>query len=161
AGAACPEWERFLAAILPPAVVGYMRRFLGYCLTGDVREHLLTFLWGDGSNGKSTLIEVIQAVVGPDYCGPAPDGLLMARHGDAHPTEVASLFGKRLVVGTETREGGRLDEARVKRLTGGDKLAARRMREDFWDFDPTHKLIVCTNHRPKIVNQDHGIWRRV
>ena len=159
--AQCPQWTQFLSSIFPPKVAGYMKRFLGDCATGDIREQIFTCLWGDGSNGKSVLLETMQFVLGEDYAGKAPDGLLMARDGEQHPTEVASLFGKRLVVATETKEGARLNESRVKALTGGDKITARRMREDFWEFHPTHKLIVCSNHKPKITGQDHGIWRRV
>src|SRR5207237_1181559 len=81
--------------------------------------------------------------------------------GDAHPTERADLFGKRLVVCNETEEGRRLAEALVKDLTGGDRIRARRMREDFWEFAPTHKIILCTNHKPKIRGTDHAIRRRV
>ena len=159
--ATCPQWEKFLATILSPAVADYMRRSIGYCLTGDVREQILTFWWGAGSNGKSVLKEVILHILGADYAGPAPDGLLITRRGEQHPTEMAKLFGQRFVIAAETQEGSRLDEAKVKRLTGGDKITGRRMREDFWDFDPTHKLVILSNHKPRIVGTDEGIWRRV
>jgi putative DNA primase/helicase len=85
----------------------------------------------------------------------------MCKRGESHPTEKADLFGKRLVVGIETEEGRRLAESLVKDLTGGDRLRARRMREDFWEFAPTHKVVLCTNHKPTITGDDHAIWRRI
>jgi putative DNA primase/helicase len=85
----------------------------------------------------------------------------MAQRGERHPTELAGLFGKRLAVATESAEGARLNEAIVKELTGGDVLTVRRMREDFWTFAPTHKLILCTNHKPRLTGRDHAIRRRL
>jgi putative DNA primase/helicase len=89
-----------------------------------------------------------------------PD-LLVAVHGGRHPTEIADLFGKRLLVCQETGAGRRLNEPLIKWLTGGDRLRARRMREDFWEFDPTHKAVLVTNHKPEVRGTDHGIWRRL
>jgi putative DNA primase/helicase len=84
----------------------------------------------------------------------------MAKKSDQHPTQLAGLFGMRLVVCIETQQGSRLDEELVKELTGGDAIRARRMREDYWEFDPTHKAILVTNHKPEIRGTDEGIWRR-
>ena len=91
----------------------------------------------------------------------APPGLLTMKKGDRHPTELASLFNKRLVVESETAEGAQFNENLVKQLTGSDKIRARRMREDFWEFDPTHKILMCTNHKPEIRETKNAIWRRV
>jgi putative DNA primase/helicase len=169
--AACPTWERFLTDIFPATgdaaeqpgnldLIGWLQRLLGYCLTGDVSEQVLPIFWGQGANGKSTLLNAVQGVLGPDYTMKAPPDLLMVKRGESHPTERADLFGRRFVVAVETEAGGRLAEALVKELTGGDRIRARRMREDFWEFDPTHKVILCTNHKPKIRGADHAIWRR-
>src|SRR5690606_33658354 len=81
--------------------------------------------------------------------------------GDNHPTKRAGLFGKRLVASIETEEGSRLRESLVKELTGGDRISARRMKEDYWEFEPTHKIVLATNHKPQIRGTDHAIWRRV
>lgn len=170
--ARCPAWELFLDRVFPrdpqrpelggnPAVVGFLQRLLGYCLTGEVLTNLLPIFWGGGSNGKSTLLDVVQDVVGAAYAMQAPPGFLMSKHTEGHPTELADLWGKRLVVATETAQNRRLDEALVKQLTGGDKIRARKMRQDHWEFSPTHKLILCTNHRPTVKGNDHGIWRRL
>lgn len=158
--AICPLWEQVLADVFQvPDLVEHFQRVCGYWLTASVREHKLFILWGCGANGKSTVIETILALLGEYGTIGAPD--LLMQKGDTHPTEVASLYGHRLVVCTETDEGRRLAEARVKLLTGGDTLTARRMREDFWTFAPTHKLVVCTNHKPQLRGTDLGIRRRL
>ncbi len=170
--AKCPTWEAFLARVFSvraddPAAPGnaemiaFVRRLLGYCLTGSVREQVLPIFWGGGSNGKTTLLDAVRRVMGVGYYASAPPGLLMMRRAESHPTELTVLYGARLVVATETGRGGRLNEELVKKLTGGDPIPARRMREDWWVFDPTHKLVVCTNHRPRVSESDDGIWRRL
>jgi len=100
-------------------------------------------------------------VMGADYAGIVPPELLVETKGDQHPTIKAKLFGMRLVIAFETAQNARLNEARIKTLTGEDGLTGRRMREDFWDFIATHKIILCTNHLPKIRDQDHATWRRL
>ena len=117
--------------------------------------------YGKGSNGKSTILGTLIDVFGPDYAMKCPPDMLMAKKTDSHPTDRADLFGKRLVVAIETEDGRRLNETMVKELTGGDKIRARRMREDFWEFSPTHTLVLATNHKPIIRGTDHGIWRRL
>jgi putative DNA primase/helicase len=158
-----PLWRRFLGTIFAgdKELIGYVRRLVGYCLTGVTEEHLLPFLYGTGANGKSTLVETILKLLGPDYAMKAAPDLLMAKRGDSHPTDRADLFGKRFVACVETEEGRRLAEALVKELTGGDRVRARRMKEDFWEFAPTHHVWLAGNHKPTILGTDHGIWRRI
>jgi len=138
----------------------YLSRLLGHALEGRQVEHVLPILFGEGANGKSTLVDVVNLALG-DYGGEAAPGLLTARSFDAHPTETADLFGLRLAVIQETDSGRRLAEGTVKRLTGGDRIKARRMREDFWQFDPSHTFLMVTNHKPLIAGTDEGIWRRL
>ena len=150
--ATCERWEMFLHSIFAgkASLIDYVKRLLGYSLTGDVREQILGIFWGSGSNGKSTLLNLFMSdLLGPDYALKAPHELLMVK-GDEHPTERADLYGKRLVAAIETDDGKRLAESLVKELTGGDAIRARRMRENFWEFRPTHKLVLCTNHKPSI-----------
>jgi putative DNA primase/helicase len=172
ADAKCPTWDRFLRIVFSkdPDVAGgainndlinFMQRMLGYCLTGDVSEHFLSIFWGDGANGKSTLLNVMADILGSGYAAKAPQGLLMKKHNEEHPTELTVLQGARFVYASETSRGARLSEELVKDLTSGEKITARRMRMDFYSFDPTHKLILCTNHMPRISETDDGIWRRV
>ena len=155
------HFDRFLEGVFDGSTIDFMQRFFGYCLTGDVREQILAVFHGIGSNGKSTLLKAIEDTLGTDFSTAAPPSLLIEKKTEAHPTELAGLFGKRLVIAQETNHGARLAEATVKLLTGGDVISARRMREDFWTFPPTHKVVLVTNHRPRIVGNDHAIWRRL
>lgn len=160
-GATAPRFEAFLRQVLPdPDVREFVQRWFGYCLTGAVTEHKILFAFGAGANGKSTLLNTVTKVLG-DYARPAAPDLLMRRRDDPHPTGLADLQGARLVLAAETGEGRRLDEALVKRLTGGDRVKARQLYADFFEFQPTHKFVVATNHRPEIAGTDHGIWRRI
>lgn len=160
--AKCPRWLQFLNEIMDgnQNLIGFLQRAAGMSLTGDVSEHVLLICYGTGRNGKSTFLNTLLALTGDYGMAAAPD-LLLARQGDRHPTELADLFGKRLVVAMETDEGRRLAEALVKQLTGGDPIKARRMREDFWQFTPTHKFWVATNHRPRVRGVDVAIWSRL
>ena len=160
-GSEGPEWAAFLARVQPePAMREYLCRLTGLALEGRVTEHVLPVHFGVGANGKSTYASAVVYALG-GYAGPADPELLTARTFDAHPTGAADLFGLRLAVLHETDRGRRLAEGTVKRLTGGDRIKARRMREDFWSFDPSHVFMVLTNHRPVIGGTDEGIWRRI
>jgi putative DNA primase/helicase len=159
--AAGPEFTKFLERIQPdPAMRRFLARLLGHALEGRVLEHVLPILYGAGANGKGTLVAVVLVALG-DYGDAAEPDLLTARHFDAHPTGVADLFGLRLAVLHESDQGRHLAEGTVKRLTGGDRLKARRMRENFWSFDPSHTFALLTNHKPLITGTDEGIWRRL
>lgn len=161
ADAPCPRWQLFLERVMPkPRVRGYLQRGVGYSLTGDVSEDLLFILWGSGRNGKSVFLDTLMNVFG-DYAHKCPPELLMSKRNDNHPTERTVLFGIRFAPAIETGEGRKLDESLVKELTGGDKVVARRMREDFWEFSPTHHLWLATNHKPIVQGTDLGIWSRL
>jgi P4 family phage/plasmid primase-like protien len=159
----CPLWIKTLDRIMSKntLMIGFLQRLFGLCLTGDVSEQVLPILYGSGANGKTTILNVMLEMLGPDYAIIAPPGLLMVKRGETHPTERAILFGKRLVVDMESAEGARLNEQFVKQMTGGDMITTRRMREDFWSFWPTHKALLCTNHRPQIQETKDAIWRRI
>lgn len=159
----CPTWRAFLLATFrgDAELVSYVQRLCGYWATGVIREQILPILWGGGSNGKTTFLNVLLDVLGRDYAMKAPQEFLMSKNHDSHPTEKADLFGKRLVFCSETEEGRRLSESLVKELTGTERVRARRMREDFWEFNPTHKIALVTNHKPLVTGGDHGIWRRI
>lgn len=161
--AQCPEWREFLQTIFNgnENLITYMQRLVGYSITGVTEEHLLPLLYGIGANGKTTLIESMLKLLGADYAMKAPPDLLMVKRGESHPTERADLFGKRLVACVETEDGRRLAESLVKELTGGDRVRARRMREDHWEFTPTHHVWLAGNYRPTVTGTDYGIWRRI
>jgi|CZKU01.1.fsa_nt_gi putative DNA primase/helicase len=159
----CPRFDRFLSEVMgsDAELVAFVIAFLGYCLTGETREHVLSFWHGKGGNGKSVLAELLLRIMG-SYAGKAaPDLLFRTERTDRHPAEIADLHGLRLVFCNETARGRAWDEARVKDMTGGDRIKARRMREDFWEFDPTHKIIVFGNHKPTLRVIDEGMKRRL
>jgi putative DNA primase/helicase len=161
AGGQCPRWLAFLRRIFNgnAELVQYMQRVLGYCLTGCTQEHAMFFGYGTGSNGKSVLIDTVAGILG-DYHTTAPIETFAASAGDRHPTEVARLCGARLVTAVETEEGRRWAETRIKTLTGGDKIAARLMRQDFFEFKPQFKLFIAGNHKPTLRTVDEAIRRR-
>lgn len=160
----CDDWERAVEQIAGERQVAeFLKRWFGYCATGDISEQVFVVHWGDGSNGKSTILNTVSAVLG-DYAGTAAPQLLAtssANGSEAHPTGIADLWGKRMVTAHETKEGAVLREDFIKQATGGDKIKARFMRADFFEFDPTHKIQLLTNSKPSVRGQDHGIWRRV
>ena len=166
--ARCPRWLATLDKFFHRAdatrkaeLIDYWQRLCGYAMAGVIRDHVMPVAYGIGANGKSTMLGALLDVFGPDYAMKAAPDMFMAKKTDSHPTDRADLFGKRLVVAIETEAGRRLNETMVKELTGGDRIRARRMREDFWEFSPTHTLIMATNHKPGIRGTDTGIWRRI
>jgi len=159
--ATAPIWQQFLSSVLPDDETrSFLQRAVGYSATGITTEHVVLFLFGAGRNGKSTLIDTLMAVLG-DYCAVSPPELLLAKKAERHPTEMTTLVGRRLVSSVEAGQGKAWDEARVKWLTGGDRLTARGMRQDFFEFEPTHKFWVAANHRPRVRGTDAGIWSRL
>lgn len=160
--ATCPVWLAFLGRVLDDnaQLIAFLKRAVGYSLTGDVSEHVLFFLYGLGANGKTTFLNVLLALLGP-YGLPVEPDLLLVRRGEVHPTGLADLEGTRLAVAMEVEDGRRMAESLVKQMTGGDQLTARKMRQDFRKFDPTHKVWLGANHKPVIRGTDNAIWRRI
>ena len=160
--ATCPTWTAFLEQILDGnlAMLAFLQRAIGYSLTGSTRERVLFLLHGAGSNGKSTLLEAVRAVLG-EYAQRTPTQTLLARRDSTIPNDLARLRGARFVSAAETDEGRHLAEGLVKDLTGGDTIAARFLRAEWFDFRPEFKLWLATNHKPVIRGTDRGIWDRI
>jgi putative DNA primase/helicase len=160
--ATCPTWTGFLDRIMDgrEEVIGFLRRAAGYALTGSTREQVIFLLHGTGANGKSTLLRVLLELLG-DYGRQAPSDVLLAKRNDAHPTGIAGLHSARLVSVIEVDEGRRLAEGLVKQLTGSDRVAARFMRQDFFEYEPAFKLFLAANHKPIIRGTDLATWRRI
>ena len=158
---ACPRWRQFLAEVTQEdqALQEFLARMFGYSLTGETREHAMFFLHGPGGNGKSVYISTIAGILG-DYHRSAPIETFTASHVDRHPTELAMLKGARLVTAVETEEGRRWAESKVKTLTGGDRIMARFMRQDFFEYVPQFKLTIAGNHKPGLRSVDEAIRRR-
>jgi putative DNA primase/helicase len=160
-GGECPTWLAFLRRVTGDdnELATYLQTVLGYSLTGETREHALFFCYGTGANGKSVLLSTITGILA-DYCTTAPIETFTASASERHPTDLAGLRGARLVTATETEEGRRWAESKIKVLTGGDKISARFMRQDFFEFTPNFKLMIAGNHRPGLRSVDEAIRRR-
>lgn len=161
--APAPRWERFIREIMGDNenLVAFLRRALGYCLSGSTREQCLFFFYGSGANGKTTIVNAILDVMG-EYGRQAAPGLLLAKRNDnEHPVGIADLHGARMVVATEVDEGKRLAESLVKSITGGDRIKARHLYGQLFEWTPTHKIILSANHKPTIKGTEYAIWRRI
>jgi putative DNA primase/helicase len=158
--AVAPLWEKCLERWQPdPEVREYLQREAGAAATGRQTE-TLSIHYGLGANGKSKFFGAVQHTLGSYAVVPHKSLIVASRH-EQHATVVASLFRARLAVASETSESAKINEEQVKNLTGNDRLAARRMREDEWNFDPSHTLVMFSNILPTIKGTDNGIWRRV
>ncbi len=159
--AEAPRWRQAMGEWFPdPDVRAYVQRLSGAACVGEQLDHVFVIHYGAGRNGKGTFVRALQAVLGP-YAAVPHLGLLVQQKYQQHDTVKADLFRARLAVASETQQRVKLDEASVKNLTGGDRITARRMREDPWEFDPTHSLWLQTNHLPEIAGRDRGIWSRI
>jgi putative DNA primase/helicase len=161
-GGECPRWRQFLEEITgrDNELQAYLQRVAGYCLTGVTTEHALFFCYGTGANGKSVFINTLADVWG-DYAVSAPMETFVASKTDHHPTDLAMLRGARLVVAHEIEAGRRWAEPKIKTLTGGDRISARFMRQDFFEFTPQFKLLIAGNHKPGLRGVDEAMRRRL
>lgn len=164
----CPNWKAFLESIFKDAegntdyeVIDFMQKAIGYALTGDISEQVMFFLYGNGRNGKSTFINIIQNLLG-DYAKQTNSDTFIKKSNDSGiNNDIARLYGARFVSAVESEDGQKLSESLVKQITGGEKILARFLRQEFFEYDPTFKVFFTTNHKPIIHGIDDGIWRRV
>lgn len=167
--AKCPQFLKFLyetqdelrLPLVAARMVPFLQNVLGYTLTGSIKEQSLFILWGQGANGKSTLLNIIKEIMGSYAVTTSAETLLAKSRTGSIPNDVARLDGPRLVTSAEVDRGRRLAESLVKELTGGDMVSARFMYSEWFDFRPQFKLFLCTNNRPVIRGGDHAIWRRI
>ena len=162
-GARCPTWERFLLEVMSGdmEMVRFLQCAVGYTLTGLTFEQVMFLLHGKGANGKSTFLETLRSMLGPEYTVQIRPETLMVKQGDGIPNDVARLRGARLVNARETEEGKRMAESLVKEMTGTDTITARFLRQEYFDFRPEFKLFLAANHKPTIRGTDLAIWRRI
>jgi putative DNA primase/helicase len=139
---------------------GFIQRAIGYGLTGDTSEQVLFISHGTGANGKTTLLNQIQDMLG-DYSQQSPTETLVRKRERSATNDIARLQGARFVVASEVAEGGKLDEVLVKQLTGLDTISAKFHYQEYFDFRPQCKFFLVTNHKPEIRGSDEGIWRRI
>ncbi|MBF0583972.1 MAG: hypothetical protein HQL80_07025 [Magnetococcales bacterium] len=157
-------WERFLRDIFSgdEALIRFIQKAAGYSMTGSTDEQCLFFLFGKGKNGKSTFTETLQSIFNDYAMRLSTEALMSTRHGEKESSnDIARLAGMRMVVTSEIPDDQRLNESKVKDLTGGDTITARFLYGEFFDFKPSHKLWIFGNHKPVIKGTDLGIWRRI
>jgi len=160
--AACPTWLAFLSRIMDgnEQLIGFLQRAVGYSLTGVTREQVFFLLYGVGANGKSTFLETLAALFAEYAQQAAMATFIKKQHDDSIPNDIARMVGARFISAVEADEGVRLSESLIKQLTGGDRMTARFLHREFFDFTPEFKLWFSVNHRPTIRGTDHAIWRR-
>jgi putative DNA primase/helicase len=160
--ASCPRWLRFLTEVFngDNDLIEYIWRAVGYSFTGDISEQCLFLLHGFGANGKSTFLNAIRRAVG-DYGYNMPFTTLEVDRRCSVPNDLAALVDRRLVTSSETNEVIKLNEGRVKALTGGDPVTARFLHKEFFTFRPAAKFWLGVNHKPRVTDDSHGFWRRV
>jgi putative DNA primase/helicase len=166
--AKCPRWEKFLCEIFvlsdgapDLSLVHWLQKWFGYCLTGSNDEQCLVIFWGAGANGKSTMLETLRWILAA-YAANTPTDTLLETHGSRGPeNDVARLRGVRLLTAIETKEDRKLDQQRAKQMTGKDRLTARFLFKEHFEFTFTAKINLAVNHRPQIDGVDHAIWRRI
>lgn len=158
----CPTWIKFVNEIFlgDKELIEFMQRTLGYSLTTSIEEQCLFIFYGQGRNGKSTFIEIITAMMG-DYCKNCQSSTFTKKKDEGISNDIARLKGARVVTSAESNQSVTLDEAKIKQLTGGERVTARMLYKDFFDFRPTFKIFFSTNHKPNIHGTDTGIWRRI
>lgn len=158
----CPKWDEFLDDIFlgNQELVRFIQRAVGYSLSGHTSEQVLFVLYGNGRNGKSVFLDILNEIFGNYSTNIQPQAIMASKNqSDASP-EIAKLDGARLVTTTEPNEGERFDEGLLKQLTGGDRVSARKLYENEFEFTPQFKLWMATNHKPYVRGRDEGIWRR-
>jgi putative DNA primase/helicase len=159
---ACPRFEKFMDEVMAgdQEMVSFIQRVLGYCLTGDTSEEVIFFFYGTGQNGKGVLMSTLEWILG-EYCKAAGDEVFTETKNDRHSTEIARLNGARVVLVTEVGQGKHWAEVRLKKMTGGDTLTARFMRQDDFEFKPQFKPLVSANHKPQLRSVDYAMRRRM
>jgi len=158
----CPKWKQFIREIMDykTDVISFLQTAVGWAVTGDISEQTMFILYGTGANGKSTFLNTIMWLLG-DYAIATPTESFMRKNGDQNTNDIARLRGTRFVTTTEAEQGRRLSEPIIKQITGNDRMTARFLYGEFFNFVPTFKIFMATNHKPVIKGTDHGIWRRI
>jgi putative DNA primase/helicase len=161
--AKCPIWEEYLkwVFISDESMIQFMRRLIGYTLSGSTDEQKMFMFYGGGRNGKGTVLRTVRAMMGEKLAGEAPNTLIMEQRHEGHPTELASLRGKRMVICSELSRGQAFSESRLKQLTGNKHVATRGMYENFRNQRIDFKLFVETNYKPIVKDPTHAFWQRM
>jgi putative DNA primase/helicase len=158
----CPMWKKFIREIMnyKADIIKFLQTAAGWSLSGDISEQTMFILYGTGANGKSTFLNTIMYLLG-DYATSTFTETFLKKSGDGNTNDVARLRGTRFVATTEVEQGRRLSEPLIKKITGNDMMTARFLYGEFFNFAPTFKIFMATNHKPVVKGTDHGIWRRL
>jgi len=158
----CPLWKQFIREIMDykTEVINFLQTASGWAVTGNTEEQTMFILFGSGANGKTTFLNTILHILG-DYGTATPTETFMRKTGDQISNDIARLRGTRFVTTTEAEQGRRLSEPLIKKITGNDQMTARFLYGEFFNFVPTFKIFMATNHKPVIKGTDYGIWRRI
>ena len=158
----CPAWKKFIMEIMNynADLIQFVQSAAGWAITGDTSEQTMFILFGTGANGKSTFLNTVMNLLG-DYAIATPTETFMRKTGEQITNDIARLRGTRFVTTTEAEQGKRLSEPLIKQITGNDRMTARFLYGEFFNFVPTFKIFMATNHKPVIKGTDHGIWRRI
>ena len=158
----CPLWKQFIREIMDfnAELIEFLHTAVGWALTGNTQEQTMFILYGSGANGKSTFLNTIMRLLG-DYAIATPTETFMKKSADQNTNDIARLRGTRFVTTTESEQGRRLSEPLIKKITGNDQITARFLYGEYFNFTPTFKIFMATNHKPVIKGTDHGIWRRI
>lgn len=161
-GARAPRWNAFLEDIFAgdKALIGFIKRAIGYTLTGDIREHVLFFCYGQGRNGKSTFLEVIRELTSA-YSVQADFATFQSTRNDGPRHDLARMRGARLVTAIEAQADRSFDSTVLKQMTGGDTVTARNLYESSFEFKPQFKLWLAANHLPLVREQTEAFWSRI
>lgn len=159
----CPQFKKFMQDVFAdnPEIIPFMQKYFGYSLTGDTSEQIMAFSYGAmGSNGKSTLMELFMDMLG-DYGETAASDTFILKRSEGIPNDIARLRGARFVKISELKQNSKMNEALLKQVTGNDKITARFLRQEYFSYLPTFKLMILTNHKPKLTGDDPALWRRI
>jgi len=158
----CPLWKQFVREIMDfkPDLINFLQTAAGWAMTGNIEEQTMFIFYGSGANGKTTFLNTILYLLG-DYAIATPTETFMKKSADQNTNDIARLRGTRFVTTTEAEQGRRLSEPLIKKITGNDQMTARFLYGEYFNFTPTFKIFMATNHKPVIKGTDHGIWRRI
>ncbi|ALV02210.1 DNA primase [Bacillus siamensis] len=164
----CPNWKAFMESIFIDEegnpnyeIIEFLQKAIGYSLTGETTEQVMFFLFGNGRNGKSTFINTVQQLLGDYGRQTNSDTFIKKKNDSSINNDIARLDGARFVSAVESEEGQQLSESLVKQITGGEKMSARFLRQEYFEFTPEFKVFFTTNHKPIVKGSDEGIWRRI
>ncbi|WDN94485.1 phage/plasmid primase, P4 family [Bacillus velezensis] len=164
----CPNWKSFMESIFIDEegkpnyeIIEFLQKAIGYSLTGETTEQVMFFLFGNGRNGKSTFINTVQQLLGDYGRQTNSDTFIKKKNDTSINNDIARLDGARFVSAVESEEGQQLSESLVKQITGGEKMSARFLRQEYFEFTPEFKVFFTTNHKPIVKGSDEGIWRRI